>query len=445
MCHLDVPFVAPQAAGDQAPAGGTAPRSDESAAFGDVRLGVRAKLWGSDGEPDSGTDLAIASAAWFPSATPDGYSGDGSVRFRTTLVLSGASPRLAWALNAGVRTRPDEALPGALPTRVGTSLTLGHAGSFYIDRERHGALGTEVVVDVPFTGGARFLDPRATVGHVVLTGHYRIVGGPFEVGAALGPGFGQGAGSAAFRALAMVGYAPRTAAPPPDRDDDGVIDARDACVEVPGVPSRDALLNGCPEAPPDFDADEIPDQHDACPRVPGRPTWERKTHGCPEDVDRDRDGVPNSSDACPDQPGPRPPEGNGCPPKPKPEIIDVRPLGDVKFETDKAVLLPESDAVLEEVAAVMRDHPEVELVEVQGHTDDTGAERRNRGLSQARADVVMRWLVDHGVAPERLVAKGYGAERPLASNASERGRAANRRVEFHIVKKRGSPHRDEVP
>jgi outer membrane protein OmpA-like peptidoglycan-associated protein len=80
----------------------------------------------------------------------------------------------------------------------------------------------------------------------------------------------------------------------------------------------------------------------------------------------------------------------------------------------------------------------VELVEVQGHTDEKGTAEYNRQLSQARAASVVDWLVAHGVDSNRLSAKGYGADRPIAENASEEGRQKNRRVEFHILKK-GAP------
>src|SRR5262249_61379429 len=120
-------------------------------------------------------------------------------------------------------------------------------------------LGVELVADLTLSDGARLFDPRATVADLLLTGHYRIRGGPFEIGAAFGPGLGEGAGSPSVRGMVLAGYAPERAPPPPDRDGDGTPDKLDACVDVPGVPSGDPLLHGGPAGPADSDGDGVPD------------------------------------------------------------------------------------------------------------------------------------------------------------------------------------------
>ncbi len=437
--NLDVPFAFLQA-GRAPDSGETAPRPG-AAEFGDIRVGARARILGAADEGQGGTAVALAASLWVPTAT-EGYAGDGAVRARAAILAEGVHPRLYWAASGGVRTRPSAQLPGVVPTRVGTALTLGLSGGFYADSRRDVALGAEFAADLGL-GGARFLDPRATVAHLLATGHYRVAGGPFEIGAAFGPGFGQGAGSADFRVLALFGYAPEEPAPPPDRDEDGVPDKEDTCLDLVGVPSPDPLLHGCPEAPPDRDGDAIPDQNDACPTLVGEATGVRATHGCPRRHDADEDGIVDRDDACPKEPGPAPPEGNGCPPR-KPPEPPVATLSEqqieisqqVQFETGTAVLRPESDAVLGQVARILVEHPELELLEVQGHTDDTGPRDLNRRLGQDRADSVVVWLAMHGVARERLSPKGYGADKPLADNGTEEGRTKNRRVEFRILRKK---------
>jgi outer membrane protein OmpA-like peptidoglycan-associated protein len=437
---VDLPFVIQQSGGSEPASGATAPRPGTGAEFGDARLGARVKLLGSAEDADERVELALSSSVWFPTAA-GGYTGDDAVRVRGGLIVEGVTRRLYGVWSGGVRTRPSEELPGALPTRVGTALALGLAAGFFADARRDLAIGTELVADLTLTGGARLFDPRATVGHFFLTGHYRVAGGPFEIGGAFGPGFGQGVGSADYRVLAFLGFAPELAAPPPDEDEDEVPDRSDACVSLAGVPSRDPLLHGCPEPPADHDGDAIPDDNDACPRVPGEPTGERRTHGCPTPVDTDGDGVPDPVDACPREPGARPPAGNGCPKPPEPpatRLVEKQIVitQQVQFEADTAVLRPESDAVLGEVARVIGEHPEIELIEVQGHTDDTGTAERNRRLGQERAASVVAWLVARGIGRERLESKGHGADRPIADNTTEEGRAKNRRVEFHVVRTR---------
>jgi outer membrane protein OmpA-like peptidoglycan-associated protein len=106
----------------------------------------------------------------------------------------------------------------------------------------------------------------------------------------------------------------------------------------------------------------------------------------------------------------------------------------VLFEIGKATLLAESQSLLDDVATVLVQHPEVKYVEVAGHTDSTGKAAKNRKLSQDRAEAVRLYLIDKSVAAERLTAKGYGPDKPIADNKTKEGRDKNRRVEFIILK-----------
>jgi OOP family OmpA-OmpF porin len=125
----------------------------------------------------------------------------------------------------------------------------------------------------------------------------------------------------------------------------------------------------------------------------------------------------------------------GCP-------VAVRVVGQqivitdqVNFATGRDVLAPESSAVLEQVAAVLEQHPEIARVAVDGHTDNVGQEKANLALSRRRAIAVVRWLVARGVDERRLEARGFGPRRPIADTKTAEGRAKNRRVEFQILKK----------
>jgi OmpA-OmpF porin, OOP family len=105
----------------------------------------------------------------------------------------------------------------------------------------------------------------------------------------------------------------------------------------------------------------------------------------------------------------------------------------VYFRTGKGDIQKKSFKMLDNVAAVLKAHPEVKKIEIEGHTDDQGDDEQNRRLSQARADAVVAYLVTKGVAADRLTSIGYGEEKPIADNKRSRGRAANRRVVFKIV------------
>jgi outer membrane protein OmpA-like peptidoglycan-associated protein len=103
---------------------------------------------------------------------------------------------------------------------------------------------------------------------------------------------------------------------------------------------------------------------------------------------------------------------------------------EIRFATNSAEILPESGTVLAEIARLLREDPKLELV-IEGHTDNVGGGEFNLDLSRRRADAVKRWLADRGGVNEvRLATVGFGLTRPVADNATEEGRAQNRRVEL---------------
>lgn len=101
----------------------------------------------------------------------------------------------------------------------------------------------------------------------------------------------------------------------------------------------------------------------------------------------------------------------------------------VLFDFDKATLKPESTPILEEMLAAVQRRAEVNL-DIEGHTDSTGTDAYNEGLSQRRAQAVVDWLVAHGVSADRIRAVGQGEREPIASNSTREGRSQNRRVEI---------------
>lgn len=246
--------------------------------------------------------------------------------------------------------------------------------------------------------------------------------------------------------------------PDADNDHDRVPDAIDQCPIEPGPKTN----NGCPIRIRDNDNDGTPDLDDKCPTIPGP----KNRDGCPM-VDQDLDGIEDAADACPTEAGPK--ERKGCPLKDKdgdtvedardncPEEAgsvanqgcpeDVRQLviitanklvisDKVFFATGKATILPVSFPLLNQVAQVLRSHPEIPMVTVEGHTDDRGSAKVNRKLSLGRAKAVTAYLQHQGVDASRLNAQGFGPDRPAESNDTEEGRANNRRVEFIIEHER---------
>ncbi len=215
----------------------------------------------------------------------------------------------------------------------------------------------------------------------------------------------------------------------PDTDGDGLLDSIDACVLEPEDVDQYLDEDGCPEL--DNDLDGILDVSDKCPLDAEDPDGYEDQDGCP-DLDNDGDEVPDLTDQCPNTPGEKDKEPLGCPAKPALVVVtdcEVKITQQIHFEYNKAKIRPISYNVLDAVVEVLEKNSSIKL-EVQGHTDNRGSASYNQGLSERRANSVLQYLVSHGVSPDRLTAQGYGFERPLVPNTSDRNRALNRRVQF---------------
>lgn len=199
----------------------------------------------------------------------------------------------------------------------------------------------------------------------------------------------------------------------PDRDGDGIADKDDECPDTPGL----AKFNGCP----DSDGDGVPDQRDECPDTPaGCPVDER---GCP--LDSDNDGVIDCEDRCPTEAGVA--SNDGCP---EWETINVPNL---YFDFDKSFIRDEGKEKLDELIAELDDAKEYEI-EVGGHADAIGTNEYNMGLSERRAQSVVKYLLSKGVTNAYVSSNYYGEERPAVPNTSPANRQLNRRVEFETVR-----------
>ena len=175
--------------------------------------------------------------------------------------------------------------------------------------------------------------------------------------------------------------------------------------------------------PGDSDGDGVPDNLDKCPGTPRGTAVDRT--GCPKapapvtKPDSDGDGVPDDRDKCPNTPKGATVNADGC----------WAYQGEIFFDVNSSTVKSEAYPMLDEAVKVLRNNPDLN-VEIQGHTDNTGTAKYNLWLSQKRAESAMNYLVDKGIDPGRLTAKGYGFEQPVASNDTPEGRAKNRRVEF---------------
>ncbi|MDF2447390.1 MAG: hypothetical protein K0S46_2626 [Moraxellaceae bacterium] len=170
----------------------------------------------------------------------------------------------------------------------------------------------------------------------------------------------------------------------------------------------------------DSDGDGVADAQDKCPNTPAGAAVDAT--GCP--LDSDKDGVADFADKCPDTKAGAAVSATGCYQELQQEVaIELN----VQFATGKATLQGDASAEIQKVASFMQQYPTVNVT-IEGHTDNRGNAAVNKRLSQQRADAVKAELVKQGVDAARLSAVGYGADKPIADNNTEAGRAENRRV-----------------
>ena len=443
---------------------------------GDLRLDMRAVVYRSiDRRFALGAQLSV----FTPSGSNANFGGDGGFGGLLMVNAEYTMRFLTFVANTGLHFRPDDAIND--PAHL-AGLGVGNewrwaVGAFIpfkdkkgVDRFRVGAtlFGQTGIESSDTIGDTAFTKRNSPIEY-----HFegRMKFGPSDhwwVGGGAGSRILLGYGAPDFRIVGMVGaYVPilESQATSPERraaqrekwrdaragdaDHDGIPDDIDACPSEPEDRLGNDPSDGCP-LPPDRDHDGIPDQFDKCPDVPEDKDGIDDADGCPED-DVDTDGIPDATDACPKEPGPPNPDPkrNGCPTTFQREGETIRVFQQVHFQTGSATILPDSFPMLQEITNLLRANPTIKRMAIEGHTDNRGDPGMNMGLSQSRAESVMNWILQHGIAKDRIEAHGYGLTRPVETNDTEPGRTANRRVEFKILveeeppKKNGAAPKDE--
>lgn len=464
---LDVPFVLSQAAWNEAQLGDLGgARALDRTALGDLVIVPKFAVL----DPaDSAVGIALVVPVGIPTGPGADYIGAGGVTARPNLVIEKANGNvhtrrytLRGAVNLGYEVVPTSRIQDA---RLGSSFSWAAAGgwhpasAFELTMEAHGRMG----------GTTASSPAEALIGAQTYLGKWAL----FRV--AGGAGIMGGVGAPDYRVVAGFAVAPSLDPAGRDSDDDGMSDGRDRCPNDSEDMDNFEDADGCPDR--DNDADGREDGVDTCPNDPEDDDGYMDNDGCP-DPDNDKDGVADMSDRCPDQaetlngnddedgcPDDQPsadsdgdtfadnidrcpydPEDlnqfeddDGCPDERLKNARVVITGSSIKikdvinFDPGKSIILASSYTLVDEIALVISQHPELKKVRIEGHTDNKGDPLRNLKLSQSRAEAVVKYLVGKGIAADRLDAAGFGEQRPLADNKTEDGRAQNRRVEFIIV------------
>jgi outer membrane protein OmpA-like peptidoglycan-associated protein len=421
-------------------------------AVGDLRLVPRLNLL----DPKAAVGLALLLPLYLPTGKDEHYAGE-AFRIEPRMSVDFRSEGgLLLAANVGylVRERThilESAFDDMLRVGVGTDVPLGAGLSLLAE------------IDAQFNVLADGIDKSNAPTEGLAGLRFRKSGWLAQLGG--GPGIVRGMTAPRYRLFASVSF---TRVPPPDSDGDQLTDDVDQCPQQPEDRDRFEDTDGCPD--PDDDHDGVADAQDRCPKDLEDTDGFHDDDGCPEadndgdgiadaqdvcadepedkdgfsdadgcpDLDNDDDGVADAEDQCRDQPGTL--AHQGCPPPPAPERVAVTEQSielseSIYFAKNRADIEARSEPLLDEIAKVLKDHPEITRVVVEGHTDATGSPRRNRTLSKQRAEAVVRALIKRGVIKERLRSEGFGPDRPIDSNDTEEGREKNRRVALTIAER----------
>jgi len=427
---------------------------------GDVNLNLRARIAGAD---DEGFGFGIAAGLGFPSGSVSGWTGSGKITGHFGLMWHFQSRdgfRIAFSVKR--RFRPTLALPGSV---IGSDLRWGLAGRVPLHRrigltaELDGVAGSS---DRSTSIAARTYAIEGRVGLLID------VGLGFEVRPFWGAGLTTGLGAPDFHVGLGLQWSPpglrplqapvaaNTSRPPtPDLEParpltplelalqtpEQALSRKVAAFEAPAPIDASSFADSL-AADPDADGDGVRGKADKCPEQAEDIDSFEDDDGCP-DLDNDQDTIPDTQDQCPLEPetfnGVA--DDDGCP---EADSVDAGPtfdavddafdLGEIAFQSGSDQLKDAAKPQLEKFALFFQGRTRLGRLVIEGHTDDRGDREFNVDLSERRAAAVRAFLVAEGVAPERLVARGYGATRPVASNNNAAGKARNRRVVFRIDK-----------
>jgi len=349
-----------------------------SASFGDVRLGGRAAL-GKAGPVAFAGGLDV----WLPTGSKAAFASDGAARFRPKVIAASTSGHLELGAEVGYLVRREE---DVVITEIGPALTWGAAAAW---RQGDFRFGPELFGSWQFSGSVTSPAEALLGVHWAPELPWKL--GVLDGGLAVSTSLDRAPGATPFRVILSLAWKAAEPKPPPPPEP--------APAPPPPPPAP-------PPAPP---PEPEPASAPPAPLAPLAPVMV----------------VPEVAPP----PAPPPPKPLAVVTKEKIEILQA-----IQFETGRDVIRAESEPILRDVAEILRTHPEIAHVRIEGHTDASGKADLNLALSQKRAAAVERWLiVNGGVAGERLDAKGFGPTRPVASNATKDGRARNRRVEFKIL------------
>ena len=376
-------------------------------AAGDLSVHVKARVLEAR-RPAGDLALGVTAALSLPTETANQFAGSGKPRFEALALLSFVPTMLheqlsltaeaGTVLRASARYHQIDQRNGAL-WGLGASYRVRPALAF--EAELFGQLIPGGLHDPPT--GAEAMGPASTLDAVEgLVGFHYQMERRVNVGLALGRGLTTAPGTPSWRGVLAVTFAPtserslgslgsrRVAR---DSDHDGIPDDVDKCPDEPEDHDGFEDDDGCPDR--DNDGDGIVDAKDKCPNVAEDRDGFEDDDGCP-DLDNDKDGIPDRLDHCPNEPETINgiDDDDGCPDTGDGLVTIVSSGIEVREEiqfTEGGKIAPASFNVLGQLGATLRAHPELKKIRITAH-------------AKSHAQIVIDWLVQYGIAAERLEA-----------------------------------------
>ena len=354
-------------------------------AMGDMRLGAVVPAWSPSGTRPG---LAISPSVWIPTGSEARMVGNPGLSAGGVVSVAQELGRLGWVANVGARAgrfEPERNLKAGAGPLVGF-------GAHYAVTD-----ALTVTTEANVQGSTGF---ESWPIELMASGRIRLKGGSWAT-VGVGAGLNDAVGSSTARIVLGGGFNRRNEAPP-----EVLVQYVETIVEI--------------EVEPEFDP-----------------------YG-----DDDGDGVLNGEDRCPQVPiyeGQDPRYSDGCPKLAELAGDRIIITQSIFFREGSATIQRKSFGVLDEVARILVDHPEIDTLLIEGHTNDNGGPEYNYRLSEDRAVSVMRYVIDEGVDRNRLVAQGYGYDVPLVEHDHPDALQINRRVEFTVMKRDEEPGDSRIP
>lgn len=453
--------------------------SQTVAGVGDVWLESRFQLvHQNDADAPQMVDIALRPMVHVPVCTTH-FLSDCTLAFAPEVAVARQQGPVLFAANVGFVFRKSQVVDG-----LALGQQLSWRGGLGFDLERLG-LPARSQLSAEVFGLAALASNSVPGGYPaewLASGRFAFGDWLSMVG--VGTGISGGYGAPELRLLASLTWAPLPVPPPPDSDKDGILDPQDACPDQPETVNGFEDTDGCPDVL-DRDKDGIPDDKDKCPTEPEDKDGFQDDDGCPEpdndndtipdhldkcpneaedfdgvadedgcpELDADGDGIADDKDQCPLQAevinGVK--DDDGCPDEGE-QLVQVTETtvelkGMVFFGIGSDELFKRAYAVLDQLAAVLRNHQDMRIL-VEGYADAEGGAAHNLRLSKKRAEAVRKYLITKGIDGDRIKTAGYGETHFRAPNAGPRGRSLNRRVTVTVISntpKNASPEAGGAP